>query len=100
GVEVELLAQGEQPALRALLLWQAVPLGPAHGAEEDRVGPPAERQRLGRQWPVGGVDRGTADQRLLELERHPGSRADGAQHAHRLRCYLLPDAVAGQDRDR
>ena len=34
-VEVELLAQGQEPPLGLLLLGQMVPLGPTHGAEED-----------------------------------------------------------------
>ncbi len=99
GEEIELLADGEQPALRPSLLRHAVPLRAAHRSEEDRVGRLAEGEAARRERPAGGVDGGTAHQRGLELEPEPGRLRHRLQHALRLGSHLLPDAVTGQHRD-
>src|SRR5216117_1038890 len=98
-VEVQLLAQGEEPALRPSLVRDAVPVGATDGAKEDRVGPSAQLKRAGRQRAPGRVDRGAPDERLLELEADAGPLADRLENPHGLGSDLLPDAVAGEDRD-
>src|SRR2546422_432779 len=98
-VEVELLPEGEEPTLGALLVSDVVPLGAADRAEEDRVGLPAQLERARRQWATGRVDRRAADERRLELEADPGALADCLEDADGLGRHLLPDPVAREDRD-
>ena len=62
------LRNPQEPALRALLLRQVVPLGPAHRPEQDGVAPLAEREGRRRQRVARRVDGRAADQRRLELE--------------------------------
>src|SRR6266516_4541837 len=86
--EVELLPEGEEPTLGALLVSDVVPLGAADRAEEDRVGLPAQLERARRQWAAGLVDRGAANERRLELEADPGALADRLEDADGLGRHL------------
>src|SRR2546422_7528331 len=91
GVEVQLLAQGEEPTLGPPLVRDGVPLGAADGAEEDRVGPPAQVERPGSQRVPRRIDRGAADQRLLELESDTRPLADrlrSEEHTSELQSRL------------
>src|SRR5256712_5381172 len=86
-------------ALGPPLVRECSPLGATEGAEEDRVGPPAQVERPGSQRVPRRIDRGAADERLLELESDTRPLADRLEDPHSLGGDLLPDAVAGQDRD-
>ena len=63
------------------------------------MGPPAQVERPGSQRVPRRIDRGAADERRLELESDTRPLADRLEDPHSLGGDLLPDAVAGQDRD-
>src|SRR5216683_1282383 len=98
GVQLQLLAQAEQPLLRTHRRVR-VPLRPSDGPEEHRVRAPAQGKRLRGQRRACLVHRHSADERFLQLETMPAARRDRLQHAHALRDHLGPDAVSAQDRD-
>ena len=99
GVQAQLLAQAQQRALRAHVVGQAVPLGAAHGAEENRVARLRELERLLGKRPAGLVDGGAARVGRAELEGVAVLRGDLFEDLHGLRHDLGPDPVAGQDCD-
>ena len=76
-----------------------VPLGPADGREQHRIGAACRLERLVRQRRPGGVDRRTAQQRLLELERDAVLLADDAQDLDGLGGDLGADPVTGKQAD-
>ena len=93
GEQVQILADAEQAALRALLARQAVPLRAADGTEQHGIG--CARQLLGRFRirVAGRVDRATAEQRLFHLELE----IEGVQNTHRLGGDFGTDAVTRQN---
>ena len=68
-----------------------VPLRAADGGQQHGVGGPAGLEHLVGERGAVGVDRGAADQVLVELEV-----ADGVEHPDRGRDDLGADAVSGQ----
>jgi hypothetical protein len=76
-----------------------VPFGTADGTEEHRIGALAALQRLGGQCLSGGVDRGTADQQLLEREFMSPLARDRTEHADALGDHFGADAVARHQRN-
>ena len=97
GKEAETLAQAEERLLRPHRRLGVVPLRPADRAEEDGVGAAAEAQRRVRQGGAELVDRGAADDHLLEGELNPVAPADRFQHTHGLGGDFGADPVAGKD---
>ena len=91
-IQVEGLADAEQPRLGLLLLRLAVPARTAHGTQQDDSGFACPRQGLGRQGFPRRVDRRAADQRLLDLH----VRGHAVEHLQRLGHDLGADAVARQ----
>src|SRR5262249_1103515 len=98
-VEVELLADGQEPPLGPLLVGHVVPLGAADGAEEDRVRAAAELERAGSERLAGRVDRGAAHEAALELEHGARALADGPEHPNGLGGHFLTDPISRQNRD-
>jgi hypothetical protein len=92
-------AQTEQALLRALSRGQGVPLVPADGREQHRVGGLARREGLGGEGHAGGVDGGAAHERLREVEVDVVLRAHLLEHLARGLHDLGADAVAGQQGD-
>ena len=93
------LRSAQQPLLRAHRGGRVRPLRSADGAEQDRVGAPAQRQRRGRQRLAGRVDRGAADEAASKRESWPWRRATASSARTRLGGDLGADAVARQYRD-
>src|SRR5262249_35348655 len=102
GVEAELFAEAQQPLLGADRRVRVVPLGAADRAEQDRVGLAAHLERLvgQRGLAAGRVDCGAADVAALVVEGVRAGPGDGVEHRQRRPGDLLPDAIAGQYRDR
>src|SRR6185312_1871338 len=92
-VDVERAPEPDQPRFGASRA--ALPLWAADGAEEHRVGAAARLERLGRERVSGRVDRGAADQPLLDLDLDRQQLED----AHRLGGHLRADPVAGETDD-
>ena len=94
-VQAEALAQPEQALLgpRRVRVGR-VPLRAADGAEQDRVGLAAGVEDLVGERGAVGVDRGAADEVLVEVEL-----ADRVEHAPRRGDDLGADPVAGQEDD-
>ena len=99
GEEAELLADAQQPVLGPGLSRGVVPLGAAHGAEEDRVGAPAHLERLVGQGRAEAIDGDPAHEPLAIGEAVAEQLADPVQDARALGRDLGADAVAAQDRD-
>ena len=97
GEQAEALAQAEQALLGPRLVGIGrVPLRAADRGEQHGVGAAAGGERLVGQRRAVGVDRGAAEQVLLELELD----ADRVEDLDRRRRDLGADPVAGQGDDR
>ena len=93
-VEAEALAEAEQALLGPRRVGVGgVPLRSADRAEQHGVGPAARLEHLVGERVAVGVDRGAADQLLVELEI-----AERLEHPPRGGDDLGPDPVAGQER--
>ena len=94
-VEAERLAEPEEALLGAHLGARVVPLRAADGAEQDRVGALAGRERLRRERVARRVDGRAADEVLLERRaRDPNRAATCSSTAPALVDHLGADAVA------
>ena len=100
GEEAEVFAERQQCAtLRLDLRWQALPLWPTHGPEQDGIG--FFRSGDGFRWKrvTCAIDRCATDEmfgagnREAELGFHGVQKADGLGHDFRA------NAVSGEDRD-
>ena len=100
GEQIEVLAQAEQARLGADLVRHLVPLGPAHRAEQDRIGRLGLGQRLAVERHPVLVDGGTADEAGLGLELHLPLLVEEGDDALHLGHHLGADAVAGQEQER
>ena len=92
-VDVELAAQADEALLGPH--GPAVELGCADRAHEDGVGLPGGRQRLRWEGIAGRMDRGAAEEMLLQLE----IERELGQDAGRCGRDLRPDPVAGKEDD-
>ena len=70
GEQAQFLADAQQPLLRPHRPRQRVVLRPAHGAEQDGIGLPGERQCCLWQGILGRVVAGAANGRLLHFDLH------------------------------
>ena len=99
GVDAEAGAQGEEAFFGPEMARHRVPLGAAHGAEEDGVAGARLLQRFRRQGKADFVQGGTAHEEAREVEGMAEFPADGGEHCDRAGDNLGPDAVPGNKRD-
>ena len=99
GEQAEILAQAQEPGLRALVVGHRVPFRSADGAEQDGV-----RRLRALHGCVGDGDamrviRGPADQVGLRLEAGDAALAEPADELLHLADHFRADAVAGQEEE-
>ncbi len=99
GEEVQLLAQRQQPALRAVGRVGVVPFRAAHCAEQDGVRRLAGRNCFVRQTVAHFVDGAAAHHLRIKGERVRKFLRDDVQDLLRFGGYFRTDAVAGQHYD-
>ena len=95
--QFETRAQIEQPAFRALLHRQRIPLRAAYRAEQHRVGCSGRGKRRCRQRRAVLVDGAAAQQRFVQLQFEARRRGGGLHHPHGLGDNFRTDAVARQE---
>ena len=93
GEQLELLAQAQDRLLGAQGPIEAVAIGMADRAEQDRVGAPGDLEGGGGERVAFGDIGGLADQPDLIFER---VAADDFEHAHRFGDDFRTDAVSGE----
>ncbi len=99
GEQAEFFAQREQSLFRPYQRFRIGPFRPADSTKQNRIGLAAQGHRLLRHRTALGIDRGTADQTLLECQRVPRPRGDLAQHPFGLLRDFRADSVPGQNCD-
>jgi hypothetical protein len=96
GEQVEILADRQQAALRALRARELIVLRPADRAEQDRIRRARLDLRFRRVGFAGGVHRAAAKQRVIQLDVQAMPRAQRFEHGHGLPHNLRADTVAGE----
>ena len=76
---------------------EMIPLGAAHGAEENRLGAVARLDRRLGQGLAGRVDRGAAHERFLIVDGEAAAVGGGVDRAHGFLHDFGADAVAGEN---
>ena len=99
GIDVEQLAQREEPGLGAQRAGRAVQGWVADGPQQYRVTPQDRGARPGWQRIIRRGDARRTDWERLEREADVEALTDGFEHAHRLGDHLRAYAVARQHRD-
>ena len=94
GVQPQGRADAQESGLGPLFYREIFPFGPAHRAQEHRVGPQAIVHRLLGQGLAGFVDGRAPDQTGLDAEFVAKLRARRGQHLERLGHDLRANAVA------
>src|SRR5208282_5299287 len=97
GEQSERLAQAEQRLLGPLFRVGIVPLGTAHGAEQNRIGIPGILQNVVGKRSADGIERVAANQSLLELQIDRRLARDRLQDLLGLADDFGSDAVTLQN---